>query len=205
MKRDPKEFVRKVLREKMTDIVEACKRCTFHLNGKALPFFGTNAQYLMVGEAPHVKEVELRSPFVGDSGEFLFTTARDNAGLDRDDFIIFNSVMCKPDAPAGKTTGKPTKDHINGCVVKRTNIFTYLYDHFDVRHILVLGNYARYIFTGQMGGIDAANKTTISTMYGDREFKITYCLHPSACLHNPDNRPKFIDGIKHFGEAIRGE
>lgn len=203
MKRDPQKMVRFVLRNKIIEIVEACTKCDFHLNGKALPFFGANAKYIMVGEAPHVEEVKLRSPFVGDSGEFLFTTIEENTMLDRDDFIIFNSVMCKPTPPAGKTTGKPTKDHINGCVVKRTNIFTYLYDHFDIRHILVLGNYSRFIFTGQMGGIDKANKNMVETTFCDREFKISYCLHPSACLHNPDNKPKFIDGIKAFGDIIR--
>lgn len=205
MNKNPAALVRRVLTDKIRDIVEACTLCEFNQNGKALPFFGQNAKYLMVGEAPHTEEIKLRSPFVGDSGEFLFTTIMENTLLDRDDFIIFNSVMCKPTPPAGKTTGKPSKDHISKCIIKRTNLLTYIYDHFEIHHILVLGNYARFIFTGQMGGIDKVNGDTITTSVCDRDFQITYCLHPSSCLHNPDNKPKFINGIKSFGDAIRAD
>lgn len=198
----PIEQIRRAIIHKIHAMVKECTRCQFHLNGQALPFFGTNAKYLMIGEAPHVKEIEEGWPFVGDSGTKMWNVIYDVIGLVRDDFIIFNSVLCKPDVPPGKTLGKPTKTTIAECFVKRTDVLSYIHNYFNIRNILVLGNYARYIFTGQMGGIDAVCGTSVNHAHCGKDFTLTYCLHPAAFGYNPSNKEKFESAIKAFGTIV---
>lgn len=187
---------------KLNEIVRTCILCDFHKNGRALPFFGTKAKYLMIGEAPHTVEIEQGTPFVGDSGEFMWSVIYDNIGLRRDDFIIWNSVMCKPTVTGKQTVGKPTKDTISKCFVKRTNVIALMHDYFDVRNILCLGNYARYVFEEKMSGIDKRSGDTVDLLWSGKSFKMTYCIHPASCLYNSNNKDKFQSSIRAFGEAI---
>lgn len=195
--------IQQALIKKIHQMVNECIRCSYHVNGRAYPFFGSHAKYLMIGEAPHVDEVAQGTPFVGDCGTKMWKAIYDLIGLVRNDFIIFNSVLCKPDIPSGKTIGKPTKQTIGSCFVKRTDVLSYLYNYFNIRHVLVLGNFARYIFTGQMGGIDSASGSTVVHEHCGKQFFLTYCLHPAAFGYNPANRAKFEESIRVFGEAIK--
>lgn len=156
----------------------------------------------MIGEAPHVDEISQGTPFVGDCGSKMWKVIKEQIGLVREDFIIFNSVLCKPDIPFGKTIGKPTKVTIGECFIKRTDLLVYLHSYFNIRNILVLGNYARYIFTGKIGGIDSVSGSTTDFEYCGKKFILTYCLHPAAFGYNPANRDKFEASIRAFGEAI---
>jgi uracil-DNA glycosylase family 4 len=182
--------------------IKACHVCEYYKNGRAYPWFGKTAKYLIVGEAPHIDEIKEGTFFVGRSGKYMWDHFTDLIGLSREDFIILNSVLCKPTIPEGKTIGKPTKDIINNCFIKRTNILTYLYDSFNIRHIFCVGNYSRYLFTDEMDGISRECGNTESYKIQDRDFIVTYSVHPSSCFHNPANKDKFIKAIKSFGEVI---
>lgn len=182
--------------------VRECSRCDFGKNGRAYPFFGKKYKYLIVGEAPHTEEIAQGYPFVGDSGNTLWKAFDQILGFTRDEFIIFNSVMCKPNITNGKTIGKPNKASISSCFVKRTDLLSILHDYFNIRNILVLGNYARYIFTGEMAGIDKDSGNTYKTTIQNHEFIITYCLHPASVLYNPTNKLKFEKSIRSFGESV---
>ena len=195
--------VKSKLHHHILDLVGSCFKCGFGKNGRALPYFGSNAKYLIIGEAPHTEEIKQGFPFVGDSGERLWKAIKSLINMDRDDFIIFNSVMCKPTAKDGQSIGKPTRETIDSCFIKRTDILKYLYDFYAIRHILCLGGYARYIFKGSLSGItDASGNTETIDMF-DREFSITYCLHPAASMYNPTNRGLFEESIVSFGKVVR--
>jgi uracil-DNA glycosylase len=179
-----------------------CTRCEFHNNGKALPFFGKKAKYLLIGEAPHVEEVKQGTPFVGDSGETMWKLIKDVVNLERDDFIIMNSVMCKPTVPFGKTVGKPKKANIDWCLIRSTNALDYIHKAYGINHILALGNYAKFIFDGEMKGIEKISGETKLVCFHGIDFAVTFCIHPASILYNPGNKKKFEDSLISFKEAI---
>ena len=196
------ENFKKVVSSAITEKVRNCKNCEFYSNGKAYPFFGKQAKYLMIGEAPHVEEIKQGFPFVGDSGETMWKFIKSTINLDREDFIILNSVMCKPTVPLGKTVGKPKKENIDLCLIKSTNALQYLNSEWGIKHILSLGNYAKYIFTGNNTGIESKSGSSENINYFGNEFIVTYCIHPASILHNPSNKTKFEQSLISFKEVI---
>jgi len=196
------ENLKKVVSSAITEKVRKCQKCEFYSNGKAYPFFGKHAKFLMIGEAPHVEEIKQGFPFVGDSGETMWKSINSLIYLDREDFVILNSVMCKPTVPLGKTVGKPKKENIDICLIKSTNALPYLNAVFGIKHILSLGNYAKYIFTGNNTGIESKSGISENIIYLDKEFTITYCIHPASILHNPSNKTKFEQSLISFKEVI---
>lgn len=192
---------RDIVATAITRKVAICKKCEFHSNGRALPFFGKNAKYLLIGEAPHVEEIKQGTPFVGDSGNTMWKTIYSIIGLERDDFIILNSVMCKPSA-LGKSIGKPKKEHIDSCIIKSSNALEHIQKTFEITHILALGNYAKFVFDGKMGGIDSVSGNTVKNNFLGSDFIITFCIHPASVLYNASNKKKFEDSLISFKDAI---
>jgi uracil-DNA glycosylase len=194
-----------MLKKKINEYVSTCTLCGFHKNGRALPFFGNAAKYLIIGEAPHKEEIKQGIPFVGSSGKLLWDTINNLLGLSKDEFIVLNSVMCMPTIPTGKTIGKPTKVEIDSCIVKKTMVLSYLQLAYSIKNILILGNYPQYIFNNSLSGISAISGQSeeyCQYYQEEHQFIITYCLHPASCLYNGSNKAKFEKSIIAFGEAI---
>lgn len=51
---------------------------------------------MLVGDSPWVDEVRLGKPFMGAAGQFLDRHIFRRLGAKRDDFILANSMWCKP-------------------------------------------------------------------------------------------------------------
>ena len=101
------------------------------------------ARLMIVGEAPGRTEDEGGAPFIGRSGQLLFTLLEEEVGLTREECYVTNVVKCRP--PANRT---PTPKEIETC---RPWLIEQL-DRVSPRFILTLGNTAgRAIFAYQSG------------------------------------------------------
>jgi uracil-DNA glycosylase family 4 len=126
--------------------VEKCSNCGLKINGTAIPHWTPYAQYAIIGEAPGANEVREQTPFIGPAGQIL-TEQLYKAGFNSRDFLIINTVQCRP--VRGNSNGKPNETQINACQ-------PYLRKYLKVikpEKILCLGNYAKYMFSGNLQGI----------------------------------------------------
>ncbi len=83
--------------ELVREQVLSCTACDLHKDVRApVPFSGpTPTPIVFVGEGPGAEEDKFGVPFVGKSGQ-LFDHLLGEAGLDRDDVMVLNSICCRP-------------------------------------------------------------------------------------------------------------
>jgi uracil-DNA glycosylase family 4 len=67
--------------------VFTCTSCNIHINGKAIPSWHPNSKFLLLGEAPGITEVRMKTPFVGAAGNIL-KDYLGKLGYKRSDFLI---------------------------------------------------------------------------------------------------------------------
>ncbi len=77
--------------------VLSCTACDLHKDVRApVPFSGpVPTPIVFVGEGPGAEEDKFGVPFVGKSGQ-LFDHLLTQAGLDRDEVMVLNSICCRP-------------------------------------------------------------------------------------------------------------
>lgn len=91
--------------------VAGCKKCSL-CSTRTQTVFGvgnTNADWLLIGEAPGQHEDEQGFPFVGKAG-LLLTEMLRSIGLKRDDVFITNILKCRP-----PNNRDPHADEIANC------------------------------------------------------------------------------------------
>ncbi len=83
--------------ELVREQVLSCTACDLHEMVRApVPFSGpTPTPIVFVGEGPGAEEDKFGVPFVGKSGQ-LFDHLLGQAGLDRDEVMVLNSICCRP-------------------------------------------------------------------------------------------------------------
>jgi len=126
--------------ERMMKLLEqqlrACRKCTLHMNGKALPYWTVDYKGIaIVGEAPGREEIETNTPFCGRAGKILMEVL-ERHGIQREHCLIINSVNCRP--VEGLKNGKPSALHLETCRPWINKYFGVL----KPKKVLLLGNYA---------------------------------------------------------------
>ena len=160
--------------------VKNCTKCGLHENGTAIPHWTSYSQYVIIGEAPGVREIREQTPFAGPAGRIL-TEQLYKAGFNSRDFLIINTVQCKP--VGGNSIGKPNETQIRKC---QTHLRKYL-KVIRPEKILCLGNYAKYIFTENFQGILRERGSFMNGDIGDGyEFPVLFTIHPAYCIYNRD-------------------
>ncbi len=172
----------------LTENISRCKKCSrLRPNGIAIPYWNSSSKYLMLLEAPGKEEVIRNEPVVGDAGQKLFREIKP-LGLYRKDFLIINSVQCRP--VEEKRNGKPTYDEIDNCkfwIEKYISVF-------DPYFMIAFGNYAMYTLFGEKTGIThSSGKPRIY-----KGTNIMPCVHPSALLYGDERLKLFRKSIKEF-------
>lgn len=166
--------------------VDKCNRCNLKSNGTVIPFWTPHSKYAIIGEAPGAVEVKQKTPFVGPSGQIL-TEELTRVGFNAKDFLIVNSVQCRP-MHGGYSNGKPSELQIRAC---QGYIRKYL-KVVNPEKILCLGNYAKYIFTGNIYGVlkqrgnffDGKIKNFNDPNKIDINFPVLITVHPAYCIYN---------------------
>lgn len=160
--------------------VDKCNKCDLKPNGTAIPHWTQHSQYAIIGEAPGANEVREQTPFVGPAGKIL-TDALDEVGFNPRDFLIINTVQCRP--VRGNSNGKPNETQIQAC---QSLLRKYL-KVVNPEKILCLGNYAKYIFTGNLQGILRQRGNFMKgKVDDDHEFPVLFTVHPAYCIYNAE-------------------
>lgn len=73
--------------------VQSCTQCNLHVGGRAKPYWTNRSMCGLFLEAPGKEEVIQNTPVVGAAGKKLWQELH-NVGLEREDFLIVNSVNC---------------------------------------------------------------------------------------------------------------
>lgn len=90
-------------RERLVSALARCRACGLR-DGCRAPVYGTGkGSWMLLGEAPGAQEDLTGQPFCGPSGKFLNALLA-QAGLDREDFFVTNTVKCRP--PSNRTPSK---------------------------------------------------------------------------------------------------
>ena len=104
------------------EVREAARTCTdcplFEIGTQTVFGVGpVNARLMFIGEAPGAQEDKAGRPFVGPAGK-LFDEALQQAGIDRDEVYVTNTVKHRPwiAGPTGRQKNRaPKQSEINAC------------------------------------------------------------------------------------------
>ena len=176
--------------------VSTCKLCPLSGNGTAIPLWSERSKYAIIGEAPGFNEVRQQTPFVGAAGKIL-TDALSEQGFKAVDFLIINSVQCRP--VENNRNGKPTEHQLDIC---QDYVRKYL-KVVDPEKILCLGNYAKYIFNGTTTGITRQRGIFNEfQLEGGRKYPVLFTVHPAYCIYNTDEGiPMLMNDLQLFKET----
>jgi DNA polymerase len=172
----------------------SCTKCELHVNGHAKPYWIEDARYIIVGEAPGLTEIQQCTPFVGKAGEILWNTMKRYC-LYREDFLIINSVNCRP--VDGNKNGKPTPTQMRLC---KSWIDKYLYV-LQPTKILLLGKYAVETMWSPVRSIISINSdVAVNKVYGAW---MMFSVHPAFCIYNENQGKKLLEeSIRKFSELL---
>jgi DNA polymerase len=169
--------------------VSECRKCPLGSQRRNAVFGVGNpdADLVFIGEAPGAREDATGEPFVGPAGKVL-TQELARHGITREEVFICNIIKCRP--PDNRD---PLPDEIAACE-------PYLLRQLELlkpRMVCGLGRYAVGTLLKRPIGIMKIRGTW--ERYHD--LPLFVCLHPSAVLHQPNNRPLFNTDIEKLAEA----
>lgn len=175
--------------DRLSQIVQACRKCRLGYSRTQAVFGSGNlaADLMFIGEAPGAKEDETGLPFVGQAGKVL-TAELEKNGIKREDVFICNIIKCRP--PDNRD---PLPDEIEACV-------PYLHEQIEMIRPKMLCGLGRYACTVLMAEAIKIMKIR-GTWSKYQGLPLFVCLHPSAVLHQPNNRGLFNDDIAALAKA----
>lgn len=176
--------------EKLARKIKVCTLCELHRSRKeAVPGEGpTDAEIMLIGEAPGARENEQGRPFVGASGRFLEQLLK-QASLTRADVWITNIVKCRP--PGNRD---PLPDEIDICTS------TYLQRQLEIVNpsiIVTLGRHSMGLFF---------KGATITQIHGQMrqvgERFVIAMYHPAAALHQAALKSVLMEDFAKLPELL---
>jgi uracil-DNA glycosylase len=164
--------------ELLDEQVDECEDCGLYINGGCKPYWTEDSKYVIIGEAPGRNEIKRNRQFCGSVGDHLWGVMK-LQGFHKEDFLIINSVNCKPDK-------KPTRSEQAVC---RKWLNKYL-KVFNPSIMMVFGNYAMNTMTNQAYGIMNMN----SNVYHNDEFdcEMIMSVHPSMIIYRGQKGQKML-------------
>lgn len=112
-----RKFTRLHREQKLRDQINTCTLCPLHeTRNNAVPWSGpTDADLLIVGEAPGANEDKTGEPFRGAAGRLLNGVLK-GVGLERDEVMVMNTICCRP--PRNR---RPAEIEVLACGKNRTD------------------------------------------------------------------------------------
>jgi uracil-DNA glycosylase family 4 len=176
-----------LLRDLYESLVD-CRLCDLS-EGRTNIVFGSgasDADLVLVGEAPGYNEDLKAEPFVGAAGRFLDELLKDILGVAREDIYIANVLKCRP--PDNRD---PSPAEIDTCK-------PFLLSQIEIIEPVVvcsMGNFATKTLTGRRDGITKLKRKVIR-VGGTFVFPI---YHPAAALH----RGNLYDEVRQDFRALK--
>jgi len=166
---------------------EDCRKCdlwktrTHVVVGRGNP----DAKIWFIGEAPGKQEDIMGVPFVGAAGNEL-NKAIAKLGLNKDDYYVTNSVLCRPvDAKGGNRA--PTPEEKSACEPNRRELLA----TYQPSIVVTLGKHAAEVM---LGDLFVSYETGV--LWDFMAYKIFTVLHPASILYNPQLRNLWNDNIE---------
>ncbi len=172
--------------EELDSQINSCTRCALG-NTRTKFVFGkgnSNADILLVGEAPGAEEDKSGEPFVGRAGKLL-TDILKAIDINREDVFIANILKCRP--PNNRT---PVPDEVATCI-------PYLKKQIDLikpKVILCLGVTAANGLLNQKNSLIKMR----GNVYEFHGVKLMVTYHPAALLRNPNWKRECWDDVQKF-------
>jgi DNA polymerase len=159
----------------LAEIEVACKDCT------RCPLAATRTQVVFgrgdpgadlvfVGEAPGAEEDAQGFPFVGRSGQLLDKLVLEELGMQRDEFFVMNTLMCRP-----PNNRDPLPEELAAC----RPWFDQKLAALQPKVIVTLGNFASKALLDTTTGITKLRGQTYDWRDG---IKLVPTFHPAAAL-----------------------
>jgi DNA polymerase len=167
-------------REKLVEVyrdTSVCVKCPLSVTRNMVVFGAgnSNADLMLVGEAPGAEEDRQGLPFVGRAGKFLGELLQ-GIGLSREEVFIGNVLKCRP--PGNRD---PQPEEIDSCrpwLEEQVSLI-------EPRVIGTLGNFATKLLTGSPTGITKVRGTAQHHVLGGRPVLLLPLFHPAAGLRTP--------------------
>lgn len=160
-----------------------CDRCAYQSTGvrRVLPDGSGSNGVMLVGDSPFTEEVAAGRPFVGPSGKWL-DTILSKRGLVREDFLITNSLWCKPPHlgmndnperyPEAQMAARQCRPYLDELIKER-----------NPKVLVPLGNVALKRLTG-FSDVESNHSYIFNTEYG---IPAVPTFHPSGILQGNHN------------------
>lgn len=171
--------------------VTACTRCPDLVESRSRIVNGvgpTDADLLVLGEAPGAQEDQVGEPFVGRSGQLLDDVLED-VGLDRENVRITNCVRCRP------------PDNRNPHVAELEHCKEWLYQEIaaiDPRAIVTVGKVPASHLLGRDVPVTAEAGSVDQIRIAGSAYPVVVCVHPAAVLYDRSQEERLRNAI---GEA----
>jgi DNA polymerase len=163
-----------------------------HITHVVLGAGASDAEVMLVGEAPGLTEDKTGVPFTGAAGKTLDALLQ-MAGLKRDDVYITNVVLCRP--PGNRD---PTEEEIAACA-------QYLKRQIQIirpKLIVALGRFAASTLLGGRVSTRRSHGTLKDCSYGGWQGKLFISYHPAAALYGT-SRSVLEEDFKKLGEFLK--
>ncbi len=167
-----------------------CKNCLLSQTRQNVVFGSgpSDAELMLLGEAPGHEEDKTGLPFVGAAGKIL-TKILEEVGIDRKKVYITSVIKCRP-----PNNRKPKIDELNSCRYWTDSQI----DCIKPKLIVLMGNVAMNARLGKVG-INRYHGTVEKR--SNHRYLITF--HPAAVLYNPKLEGKIFDDFRLIRTAIR--
>ena len=156
----------------------------------------TDADIVLIGEAPGKKEDELGRPFVGASGRFLNEMLA-AAGWSRDEVYVTNIVKYRP---PGNRDPKPAEKQVFWPYLARQ------LEIIDPKVVVTLGRHSMEFFLpdakiSQFHG-QAVRRQVVWPDGSTRQWLIVPLYHPAAALYNGSMRTTLVEDFQQLSSIV---
>lgn len=175
--------------------VTDCTRCSALVSSRSRIVNGvgpTDAELLIVGEAPGAQEDRDGEPFVGRSGALL-DEALTETGFDRSTIRITNCVRCRP--PDNRN---PDASELRNCSEWLDAEIAAV----DPSVILPVGKVpASHILDRDVAVTAEAGSVEQITVHGSRR-TVVICIHPAAVLYDRSQEQRLYESLSVAGRLL---
>ena len=176
--KEKREKLSKLENEKLGN----CQRCNLCKERNSIVFGegDSNADIMLIGEAPGRVEDKTGRPFVGRSGKFL-TKLLEKANLDRKDIYITNIVKCRP-----PNNRNPKQEEIDSC----SNFLRGQIHFIEPKAIISAGKFASNTVAGKDGKPLYKLLENENLEYSEEEVKVVPIYHPAYILRQKEGKKR---------------
>lgn len=173
--------------------VKSCRACPL-ANTRTQVVFGvgnTQANLLIVGEAPGYYEDKQGEPFVGRAGQLLNRMLK-SIGLQREQVYIANVIKCRP-----PNNRDPHPEEVSCCTPFLERQVALL----QPKLIVALGRYAAHYLLNTNQSLARLRSQTHT--FRDTAIPLIVSYHPAYLLRNPNDKAKAYQDLLKIREQLK--